>query len=854
MRFTGVLLLAVCFVVQTANAQKKGKKPLKDTTTTSKVDSTMEEDVKNAISGDIPVVTLDDNDLGDGSSQNISSVLTAGRDPFYSAAAFNFSPARFRIRGYDADHFSTFMNGVPMENLDNGFTPFGLWGGLNDVMRNKDFSLALRPNTFAFGELGSAINIDSRASKQRKQTEFGYAYSNRNYTHRWSFTHSTGISKKGWAFTFSGSRRWADEGYTPGTYYNGWSYFLGVDKRIGQKHLLSLVAFAASTENGKQGAATAEAQSLAGSPYYNPYWGYQVGKKRNANVGRVNQPMFILTHDYRINNKTSLVSAVAYSFGDRGASSLDWYNAPDPRPDYYRNLPSYYQSNPTEFQMMTNAWKNNESTRQINWAGLYDANRNNIETFNGTTGKRSRYLLSENVTNSQRLNFSTVLNTTVKNLAFTAGLSYQSMKNNYFKRILDMLGGDYFADLNQFAERSYPNNPTANQNDLNRPNRIVHAGDRYGYDYDININKASGWGQVVARYSNIDFFAALELSNTQFWRTGNVKSGLFPNNSYGKSTVYNFNNYAFKGGFTFKIDGRNYFYVNQSIMSRAPFFSNVYVSARTRDITQPNIKSEQIQSVEGGYVLNAPKLKIRLSGYYTEIKNQMDVLSYYDDHYQNLVNYALSNISKLHYGMEFGFEAKVLPNVTVNGAAALGRYYYNGRQYAITTLDNNASVLSSDSVYATNYRIGGTPQEAYSLGITYRSPKYWFVSLTGNYFDQMWIDFNPIRRTAKAVIDVPANSQDRSDILNQQQFNGQYTLDFFGGYSWKLPKRYNINHKSTFLVLSFGVSNMLNNQNIITGGFEQLRFDFTTHNVNKFPSKYYYAYGINYFASATIRF
>ncbi|MBS1580508.1 MAG: TonB-dependent receptor [Bacteroidetes bacterium] len=854
MRFTGVLLLAVCFVVQTANAQKKGKKPLKDTTTTSKVDSTMEEDVKNAISGDIPVVTLDDNDLGDGSSQNISSVLTAGRDPFYSAAAFNFSPARFRIRGYDADHFSTFMNGVPMENLDNGFTPFGLWGGLNDVMRNKDFSLALRPNTFAFGELGSAINIDSRASKQRKQTEFGYAYSNRNYTHRWSFTHSTGISKKGWAFTFSGSRRWADEGYTPGTYYNGWSYFLGVDKRIGQKHLLSLVAFAASTENGKQGAATAEAQSLAGSPYYNPYWGYQVGKKRNANVGRVNQPMFILTHDYRINNKTSLVSAVSYSFGDRGASSLDWYNAPDPRPDYYRNLPSYYQSNPTEFQMMTNAWKNNESTRQINWAGLYDANRNNIETFNGTTGKRSRYLLSENVTNSQRLNFSTVLNTTVKNLAFTAGLSYQSMKNNYFKRILDMLGGDYFADLNQFAERSYPNNPTANQNDLNRPNRIVHAGDRYGYDYDININKASGWGQVVARYSNIDFFAALELSNTQFWRTGNVKSGLFPNNSYGKSTVYNFNNYAFKGGFTFKIDGRNYFYVNQSIMSRAPFFSNVYVSARTRDITQPNIKSEQIQSVEGGYVLNAPKLKIRLSGYYTEIKNQMDVLSYYDDHYQNLVNYALSNISKLHYGMEFGFEAKVLPNVTVNGAAALGRYYYNGRQYAITTLDNNASVLSADSVYATNYRIGGTPQEAYSLGITYRSPKYWFVSLTGNYFDQMWIDFNPIRRTAKAVIDVPANSQDRSDILNQQQFNGQYTLDFFGGYSWKLPKRYNINHKSTFLVLSFGVSNMLNNQNIITGGFEQLRFDFTTHNVNKFPSKYYYAYGINYFASATIRF
>ena len=77
MRFTGFMLLAACLVVQTANAQKKEKRPSKDTTA-SKVDSTMEEDVKNAISGDIPVVTLDDNDLGDGSSQNISSVLTAG--------------------------------------------------------------------------------------------------------------------------------------------------------------------------------------------------------------------------------------------------------------------------------------------------------------------------------------------------------------------------------------------------------------------------------------------------------------------------------------------------------------------------------------------------------------------------------------------------------------------------------------------------------------------------------------------------------------------------------------------------------------------------------------------------------
>jgi hypothetical protein len=159
------------------------------------------------------------------------------------------------------------MNGIPMDNLDNGFTPYGLWGGLNDVMRNRDVTFGLTPNTFAYGEIGSNTNIDSRASRQRVQTSFSYANANRNYRHRWMFSHSTGLNKKGWAFSFSGSRRWAEEGYVPGTHYDGWSYFLGVDKKLNQKHLLSLVAFGAPTKNGRQGSSVKEMLDLAGTNF-----------------------------------------------------------------------------------------------------------------------------------------------------------------------------------------------------------------------------------------------------------------------------------------------------------------------------------------------------------------------------------------------------------------------------------------------------------------------------------------------------------------------------------------------------------------------------------------------------------
>jgi len=173
MRKLTMLALAVCACKLGLAQSPLENKPLTDSV--ARRDSAIIEEIKDNVLDNLPVISLDDNDLSEGSSQNISSLLTAGRDPFYSAASFNFNAARFRIRGYESDLFGTYMNGIPMDNLDNGFTPYGLWGGLNDVMRNRDVSQGLRYNTFSFGDIGGTTNVDSRASRQRKQTSFSYA-------------------------------------------------------------------------------------------------------------------------------------------------------------------------------------------------------------------------------------------------------------------------------------------------------------------------------------------------------------------------------------------------------------------------------------------------------------------------------------------------------------------------------------------------------------------------------------------------------------------------------------------------------------------------------------------------------
>jgi len=842
-----LLFIGITSYAQKQMKPKENSKKNADTTLTKVLD-----ELKDNANNNIASISLDDNDLGEGSnSQNVSSVLTAGRDPFTNAAAYNFFALRFRVRGYESDLFGTYINGVSMDNLDNGFTPFGLWGGLNDVTRNRDVSNGLRPNTFAFGDIGSTTLLDVRASKQRKQTEIGYAFSNRNYTHKLDITHSSGISKKGWAFSFSGSRRYADEAYFPGSFYNGWSWFAAVDKRINQKNTISLAVFGAPTETGRQGTAIKEAFDLVGDNY-NPNWGWQSGKKRNATVARSNQPIAIFSHDLRLNNNTNITTALSASIGERGSSNLDWYHADNPSPLYYRYLPSYWEDEGIKAQI-TKEWQTNDNVRQVNWARMYDANRGQRDSINGVVGRRSRYVQFEYLTKTTKYNFNTVINTRIgDNTEFTGGISYQYQKNNNHKKLIDLLGGDFYVDVNQFAERIVANDPNYPQNDLNNPNRIVRVGDDYGYNYDIVINKSSAWGQIVMKYNKVDYFVGLEISKTSFYRNGNYKNGLFSTTSYGKSATQDFNNYALKTGFTYKLNGRNYFYGNIATMTKAPFFDNVYIAPNVRNTTQDKITNEKINSLEAGYVLNAPKIKLRLTGYYTEFKNQMNVLKFFHETYQTFVNYGLTGINKTHSGGELGIEAKVMPNLTLNAAAAYGRYYYTSTQNAITTIDNNASEVSRDIVYAKDYYIGGTPQQAYSVGLNYRSPKFWSVGLTYNYFDDIYMEINPLRRTAAAVQGLEKDSDEWHRILDQTKLKSQSTIDMFASYSLKLPRQWSINNKNTFLAFTLSGSNLLNNTTITSLVSEQLRFN--SSELDRFPPRYNRSYGVNYSASVALRF
>lgn len=861
MRAALTMLFVFCGLSLTAQIT-----PLPDTT--QRKDTSITQILDN-VQDNMPTISLSDDELDNdgGSNTSVSSILGASRNPFLSAASFSFSPVRYRLRGYESAD-ATYLNGADFTGLDNGFTPFSLWSGLTNVMRSRENTLGLEATHYAMGGIGLNSNVDMRAGAQWAQTQVGYAISNRNYRHRVLFTHGSGFNAKGWAFAMMLSPRYAGEGYVDGTYYRSLSYYAALDKKLGAKNTVSLIVFGAPVENGRQGPSTQEAMDLVGSNYYNPSWGFQNGKKRNSNVAETFQPAFMAVHEYKPNNKTRWMTTLAYTAGKRKTSAFDWNNAPDPRPDYYRYLPSFFElTEPNKARLMREAIRKDPTLLQVDWHAMYDANRGNIlsvtdENGNKVTGKRSVYILSNRVNDLSRALFNTTYNTRLTEmLGLTAGASYQQQANRYYLEAKDILGGDFWLNINQFAQREYPGDPQKWLYDVDRPNRIIQNGEKYGYDYKMTMNRAAAWAQLLFTLTRFDIFAAGELSSSTFYRTGMVKNGLFLNDSYGDSKKFNFLNTSSKAGITYKLNGRNYFFVNGAYITAPPYFENVFTSPRTRNTVQDSITSEITQTAEAGYKLMAPRVKAVLNGYYTKMLNGFDMMTFYydDENYQDFVNYAMSKIDKVFFGAELGLEVKLNPTLTLNGAASVGRYYYDSRQKAVVTIDNSNDRATTQTVYMKNYRIPSTPQNAYNLGLFYRSPKYWYVSLSANYFDNMWIDPAEPRRTKEAFLDKdpedPRVQEFYSSLIRQEKYDPQFTLDFFGGWSKRLPRQYNIKNQPSYLVFNLGVNNILNNTHIRSGGFEQARYDVTTTlNANKFPNKYYYAYGLNYYASVMFRF
>ena len=817
---------------------------------------------------DMPRQTLDDAVFAEfdtetaDDAQSLPTSLAASKDVFDNIASYKFSEMRFNLRGYDSQYQDVYMNGIPLNDAVTGYTPWSLWSGLNDAVRNQEITRGLGVSEVGLGGIGGVTNILTAPSQMRKGLRVSLANGNAMYRFRAMATYASGYQDNGWSYVFSLSTRQGGNSYVDGVYYNAYGYFGAVEKRFADRHRLTLTLLGAPTERGAQQAATEEVYDLVGNHYYNPNWGWQDGKKRNARVRDSHEPIVVLNYTFDITERWRLSLATSLRFGQNGYSALTWQNGPDPRPDYYRYLPSYFAADGDRRGAAWQAvyWQANYlDIRHFDWDGMYETNGMQHDPIDAATygpGRRSNYMVEERHTDQLDWNFVASFAHRFRNDSrLNGGVGLRRNRTAYYSEVKDLLGGDYWADIDKFAERDFGSDVTAYQNNLDYYEKYGHAhaartGDKISYNYYAHLIRARGWLSYAFNVGGLAVALGAEAGYASLWREGLWRKGLFADNSKGDSKTLRYFTYRGKINLAYRFSGAHAIEANAVWMQEAPRFQAAFVSPRTRNTTTPGIDAERVLGVDLSYDLRIGDAKFRVSGYYTRIYDQSKVISYYDDVAATYTNFVMTGVDKLHFGLEAALSVPLYRGLTLNGAVSWGQYTYDSNPEYLQTQDNSGDIISAGRVYWKDLRVESTPQTAVNVGLSYRTRNNIFLSADFNYYNNMYLSMSPVYRT-DAVITSGMAAEDVARLRRQEKFAAAHTLNASVGKNWYIRRLYTLG-------FSLEVKNILNDQDIRTCGFEHTRLrknnETTVTSYEPFDAKYFYLFGTTYYLNLYFRF
>ena len=802
------------------------------------------------------LITLNDSQISDGELEGGSlGMLTATRDVFLNRAAFDFGQAFFKVRGYDSRNGNVLINGVLMNKLRDGRPQWNNWGGLNDVLRNQDFYLGLQASPYRFGGLLGVTKIDTRPSGLRPGFRFSGSFSNRTYSGRIMASYTSKKNKSNFIYSLAASRRWAKEGFINGTLYDAFSIYAAIEYQFNTKNSLLFTGILSSNRRGSSAAITEEVYQLAGNRY-NPYWGFQNGYYRNSRERKIMEPIIMLNY-YGKFGKLGINAGMSYQFGSFSKSRIGYFNAPNPEPTYYRYLPSFYINSPigANFLNADLAKKAFLLKPQLQWENLYSAN--SINSANGMAA----YVLYDDTIQDKQITLNTNFNIKPNEvISIDMNLSYRNTISNNFAKINDLLGADYHTDRDPFSNT---------RNDVNGPLE-KGKGDIFNYDYTFNYQEFDAFAQLSILKSKWNFFVAANHTNSRYLRNGYFLNERFPENSMGKSNPVQFSNYGIKGGFTYKLNGRQWLIINGILLDRAPLVVNTFINPRENNAMVPNLNNEKISSVDINYFTRFPNLLGRLTCFYTRFQKLTDINFFFVDAGvgSDFVQEVITNLDKLNMGIELGLSYQLSSSVNLSAAFALGKYIFASDPNLAINFDTSGNEEDFISIEGTkdlgiaeikNYKLPTGPQTALSLGIEYRDPKYWWVSAKINYLSDNYASISTIRRTQSFYLN-PDTAQpfdnatpDNVDrILKQNPLDVIYLLNLVGGKSWLLNGKY---------LSVFASINNLFDTDFRTGGYEQNRNgnygQLVKDNLSGSPSfgpKYWFGYGRTYFLNLAISF
>lgn len=798
-----------------------------------------------------------------GNSQAVGALTGSNDDIYFRFSRYGFSPLYSNYRGYNSVWSETYINSLPMNDLMRGGFSFQQLAGMTSrAFRNSTATVGISPAAYGFGNIGGSQNFNTITESYAPGFNGTLSYTNSNYKYRAMATYSTGMNAQGLALTASAVFRYADEGVVPGTFYTAGGFFLSGEKQFNKHHSLTATFWMNPRQYANGKATVQEAIDLSGDHLYNPTWGWQDGKKRSDNIRENFDPTLMFNYIYK-NEKTTVNTGAAVRWVHYARTRLSYYNGNDTRPDYYRNLPSYWtmfgNDNPEMAAYYTDLWENDENFRQLKWDSFYQANYlNNVENRSLPEAQKKGSTYIQQMEHSNQVNFiigSTINHRLNDKVSLQGGVNFNYTKTNDYATVRDLLGGEFWTDVDGFAEREI-NNPNASadivQNNLNDPNRRAKEGDRIGWDYSIYALKAQAWLQNMINTAKWDINYGLELSYEQFYRQGFMRNGRAPENSFGKSATNRFNDAMIKAGATYKLNGRNYFTLQAQYGTVAPVINDVYISPRIKDTTVGDVESTRVFSADFRYTWNYRRFRGAVTAYFTDMQDAVERYGFWDESLNAFCNFALSGVHRQYQGIELGMAYQITSSLRATFAGNIARYRYANNPMGTRSLENGLSPDVTRQFFLKNYICTSTPQTALNIGLAWNAPKNWYFNFDASWLADYYVRLAyPRHQIIDGLASYAGTEQKLAELVDeftaQEKLKNQWVLNASIGKSIYLNRKVSLN-------FNVSVSNLLNNRNLITQATEQFRIDTKTYNPQAFPTKYMYAQGIKVFVNAGIRF
>ncbi len=646
------------------------------------------------------------------------------------------------------------FDGVPVNDMENGWVYWSNWAGLGDVTQNIQIQRGLGASPYSVSAVGGVLNIQTKSVGNsgnfiKVKSEYGS-----DNLQKYSLAFSTDIISNKLGLTALISRKTWD-GYADATWLNEFTYFFSVGGVFGD-HSLEVQAVASPQRHGQRFTNYNIAAWDTLGRRYNPEWGYYRGGMLNMAENFYNKPAFNVNWNWQLAENTVLSNVAYLSLGTGGG--MGSYGARLARTP----------------------------------EGLYDfdavADDNIANVVDGES-------LSKSIIRSSRNDHTWYgLLTTVKqkfseNLLLDFGFDGRYYKGEHFREIEHLLGGDYFRD---------------NRNANRDPNTKLRVGDKIDYNNDGLVRQYGGFGQLEYKLDLLSTFINVSASNTDFKR---VDYFLANNGSdAGLETDWEtFFGYTAKTGLNVNLNDYNNIFANVGYFSKAPQFRNVFTF--TNELYS-DLDNEKILGLELGYGFRSSVFAVNVNGYYTTWKNKSFTrsLTVRDDQGQptgEVLNYNLAGANALHRGVELEATALPMTNLELRGMLSYGTNTWENNVTSRVSPESNPAQVDEFTAYAKGLYVGDFPMTTASLSADYKIPvtetSRFYINPVYKFFGRFYANFDPDRR-----------SNPEEEGINSWRMPDYSIVDLHAGYDLKLSSFIEkIN-------LGFHVFNLLNNEDYIT--------------------------------------